>query len=117
MSITVQFIDGKDTDYTDVVNFFKESDCHIVFSPPGKKALQQVKKEQPDVVFLALDVPELSSSDVVRKIKKNGQGITIYTVVTSPEQGVETMKLGADHYFCKPCSVEEVKLVFHQFLE
>lgn len=116
MSITVQFIDGKDIDYTDVINFFKESDCTIVFSPSGKKALQQIKKEQPDVVFLPLDLPDLSSSDVVRKIKKNGQDITLYTVVTSPEQGIETMKLGAEHYFCKPCRVEEVQLVFQKFM-
>jgi DNA-binding NtrC family response regulator len=116
MSITVQFIDGKETDYTDVINYFKERGCHIVFSASGKKALQQVKKEKPDVVFLSLDTPDLSGSDVVRKIKKNGQAITLYTVVTSPEQGIETMKLGAEYYFCKPCSAEEVEFVFHKFL-
>ena len=116
MSITVQFIDGKETDYTDVIHFFKESDCHIVFSASGKKALQQVKKDKPDVVFLSLDGSDPSGSDVVRKIKKNGQESTLYTVVNSPEQGIETMKSGADHYFCKPCSAEEVQLVFHKFL-
>jgi DNA-binding NtrC family response regulator len=116
MSITVQFIDGKDTDYTDVINFFKESDCHIVFSPSVKKGLQQLKKEKPDVVFLSLDGPDLTGSDVVRKIKKNGQDITLYTLVTLPEQGIETMKLGAEHYFCKPCSAEEVKLVYQKLV-
>jgi DNA-binding NtrC family response regulator len=116
MSITVQFIDGKETDYADVIHFFKGSDCHVVFSASRKKALQQVKKEKPDVVFLSLDLPDLSGVDVVRKIKKNGQDITLYTVVTSPEQGIETMKLGAEHYFCKPCSAEEVKFVFQKFL-
>jgi len=114
--MTVQFIDGKETDYTDVIHFFKESDCQIVFSSTGKKALQQVKKEKPDVVFLSLDVPDLSGTDVVRKIKKNGHNSVLYTVVASPEQGIETMKLGAEHYFCKPCSAEEVKFVFQKFL-
>jgi DNA-binding NtrC family response regulator len=116
MSITVQFIDGKETDYTDILNFFKESDCHIVFSASGKKALQQVKKEKPDVVFLSLDGPGQGGCDIVRTIKKNGQDSTLYTVVNTPEQGVETMKLGAEHYFCKPCSAEEVQFVFHKFL-
>jgi len=116
MSITVQVIDGKETDCADVIHFFKESGCHIVFSPSGKKALQLVKKEKPDVVFLFLDGPDQGGSEVLRKIKKNGQGGTLYTVVTSPEQGIETMKLGADHYFCTPCNAEEVKFVFHKFL-
>ena len=57
MSITVQFIGSKETDYTDVIHFFKESGCHVVLSTSGKKALQQVKKEKPDLKKLRKKLP------------------------------------------------------------
>ena len=116
MTITVQFVDGKETDFAEVIQFFKESNSRVIFSPSGKKTLQQIKKEKPNVVFLSLDGPDGGGMDLVRGLKKNGQHTTLYTVVNSPEQGIETMKSGAEHYFCKPCSVEEVRCIFYKYL-
>lgn len=116
MGIKIQIIDSKDTDHSGLTDFFIQSGYQVILSNSGKKALKYVKKEKPDLVFIAIDLPELSGVEVLKKIKKSGEDIILFPMVSSVEQGVEAMKLGAEHYFIKPYNLEEVKIVLDKYL-
>jgi DNA-binding NtrC family response regulator len=116
MGIKIQVVGSKETDCNDLIDFFKGSGYQVSFSTSGKKALKNVKKERPDLVFLSLDLSDLNGVEVLKKIKKNGTDSTLFAIVDSVEQGIEAMKLGAEHYFLKPHNLEEVKIVFDKYL-
>ena len=103
MSITIQMIVGKEKDHGDLIAFFKERGCRVLSSSSTTKALRQLKKDKPDVVFLSFDLPNPRGVDILQKIKKNGGCSNLFTLVDSNEQGIETLQRGAEYYFCKPC--------------
>ena len=116
MSITIQMIAGKEVEHSDLITFFKDRGCRVFSSSSTTKALREMKKEKPDVVFLSLDLPNPRGVDIVQKMKKNGGCANLFTIVNSNEQGIETLQRGAEYYFCKPCNREEITIVLQKFL-
>jgi two-component system response regulator AtoC len=116
MGIKIQIVDSKDTDHRALFDFFKGNKYQMFLSNTVKKALRNIKKEKPDLVFLALDLPDLNGVEVLKKIKKNGESIAVFSIVSSVEKGIEAMKLGSEHYFLKPYNLEEVKIVLERCL-
>jgi DNA-binding NtrC family response regulator len=116
MSITIQVIVGKETEHSNLIAFLKERGCRVVSSTTTTKALRQMKKEKPDTVFLALDVPNLRGPDLLQKMRKNGDCPNLFTIVKSNEQGVETLQWGAEYYFLEPCNNDEVSIILQKFL-
>lgn len=116
MGIAIQIVDSREADHSDLIAFLKSSGYQVLLSTSGKRALKKIKEEKPTLVFLALDLPDLGGIEILRKIKKIGRGIILFTMVNSAEQGIEAMKLGAEHYFFKPYNLEEVKIVLKKYL-
>ena len=116
MIITIQLIVGKETEYSDLITFLKEHGCRVISSTTVTKALRQMKKEKPDAVFLGLDVPSFRGPDMLQKIRKNGDCLNLFTIVNSKEQGIETLRWGAEYYFLNPCNSDEVSIILHKFL-
>ena len=116
MSMTIQVIVGKEAEHSDLITFLKEHGCKVFSSTTTTKALRQMKKERPDAVFLALDVPNLRGPDILQKMKKNGDCVNLFTLVKSNEQGVETLQWGAEYYFLEPCNSDEVSIILQKFL-
>ena len=116
MGIKIQIVDSKDTDHRALLDFFKGNKYQVFLSNTVKKALRNIKKEKPGLVFLAFDLPDLNGVEVLKKIKKNGESIVVFAIVSSVEKGIEAMKLGAEHYFLKPYNLEEAKIVLERCL-
>jgi len=116
MGSKVQIVDSKDADHRALLDFFKGNKYQVFLSNTVKKALRNIKKEKPDLVFLTLDVPDLNGVEILKKVKKNGESIAVFSIVSSVEKGVEAMRLGSDHYFLKPYNLEEVKIVMERCL-
>ena len=115
MGIKVLIIGGSETDYHGVVELFTARGDQVIVSPVAKRGLALVKREQPDLVLIALDLADSISSEAIKRIRKISSCL-LFPIVTSVEQGVAAMKLGATHYFTKPGSVEEVSIVAERYL-
>jgi DNA-binding NtrC family response regulator len=111
MSVRIQIVDAKEADYNQIIQSLKENGHQVSFVASWKKALKSFKREKPDMVFLSTGLPELNGIGTFTRIKRNGDGTDFFAVVDSREQGLEAMKLGAAHYFVRPCNPEEVKIV------
>ena len=67
----------------------------------GKEALQRIGRDQPDLVFLDLQMPMMSGFDVVRAL--GGTRLPVIVIVTAFDQhAIEAFETGAIDYLLKP---------------
>ncbi len=85
----------------------------VVACANGREVLDTVAREQPDLILLDVQMPELDGFEVLRIIKSDPElaGIPVILVtaqgeVDLREQGIE---LGADDYITKPFRVFEIQ--------
>src|SRR5450432_2170877 len=80
-----------------------------VVSADGRRALQLLETEEPDIVLLDLMLPEVDGFDLCRQIRERS---TVAVIVVSARGGerdkVTALNMGADDYMTKPFSVEEL---------
>jgi len=73
----------------------------------GEAALEMVRAQQPDLVFLDLNIPGTSGADVLKQLKGDPEtaAVRVIIVTATGEEGREqVLRLGADEYFTKPFS-------------
>ena len=73
----------------------------------GDMALEMVRADPPDLVFLDLNIPGVSGTDVLRALKSDPAtaGVSVIIVTATGEEGRErVIRVGADEYFTKPFS-------------
>ena len=73
----------------------------------GDSALEMVRANPPDLVFLDLNIPGVSGTDVLRALKGDPAtaAVSVIIVTATGEEGRErVIRHGADEYFTKPFS-------------
>ena len=73
----------------------------------GASALEIIHAEPPDLVFLDLNIPGSSGTDVLKQLKADPATADVRVIIvtaTGEEGRSHVMSLGADEYFTKPFS-------------
>jgi CheY-like chemotaxis protein len=73
----------------------------------GQAALDRVRADPPDLVFLDMNIPGSSGAEVLTQIKADPatDGVKVIIVTADGEEGRErAIGMGADEYFTKPFS-------------
>jgi len=83
-----------------------KADGHQVFiASNGKKGLQMVKKELPQVVLLDIMMPRISGLDVLKQLKSNSATaeipVLVYSNLGKQEKIIEAKKMGAQEFITK----------------
>jgi two-component system LytT family response regulator len=74
----------------------------------GQEALRKIIELEPDLVFLDLQMPQLSGFDVVRRL--SGKHLPVIVIVTAfQEHAIEAFDAGAIDYLLKPVREERLK--------
>ena len=76
-------------------------------APDGQRALEMMRAEPPDLVFLDMNMPGSSGAEVLAEVRADPAiaGIRVIVVTADGEEGRErAMSRGADEYFTKPFS-------------
>jgi CheY-like chemotaxis protein len=77
----------------------------------GATALERIRADRPDLVFLDLHIPGLDGPDVLRAIREDEATRDLHVIVvtaTGEEGKAEALALGADGYVTKPFSPVEL---------
>ena len=75
----------------------------------GRDALQQARREPPDLVLLDLMLPEMAGLDVCRALRaESSVPIIIVTAKDAEADKVAGLEVGADDYVTKPFSMREL---------
>lgn len=80
-------------------------DTHV--ATDGEAALEDIRRERPDVVMLDLHIPGMSGLEILTKIKANDASIDVIIVTGSVgDIGDLTIQAGALDYMIKPVDIE-----------
>jgi CheY-like chemotaxis protein len=80
----------------------------------GLEAVEAVKQNQFDIVFMDLNMPDMDGMEASRKIRdwENGDSHTFIVALTAsylPEIGESLFNAGMDNYISKPLDVAQVQ--------
>jgi len=85
----------------------------------GKEAILKAKRENPDVVLLDYQLPDIEGPEILKQIKAYNSGIIIImlTAFGDLKKAVTCMKLGAFDYLTKPFDNDEIVMVINKALK
>lgn len=80
-------------------------------SNDGNHAMEILKTSPFDLIFLDIKLPELSGTEVLRRIREQGidTPVIIMTAFATVKNAVECTKLGAVAYLQKPFTAEKIR--------
>jgi DNA-binding NtrC family response regulator len=92
---------------------------NLVFALTGKEAIQDIKKECPDLVLLDIRLPEIDGLEVLSQIKSMEPDLEVImiTAMNTVGSAVEAMKRGAYDYITKPFDIEAITAIIEKVLE
>ncbi|MCK4643761.1 sigma-54-dependent Fis family transcriptional regulator [bacterium] len=95
------------------------ADHSVVEARTAEEALQKIKGDAFDVVFLDVKLPKRSGLEIVPDIKKASSGtyIIVITGHGNVVDAVDAMKMGVYDYMEKPVSVEKIKFLLNNIGE
>jgi len=79
----------------------------------GEKALEIIKKDKPDIVFLDIRMRGMNGLDVLEKIKQIDKNTKVIMLTIHEEKEImdKAKSLGADEYITKPFRVDYLEEV------
>ena len=85
----------------------------------GEEALEYVRSDSPDLVFLDIQLPGIDGIETLEKIKEidNDISVIMITALGVLETAVKAMQLGAYDYINKPFNLDELSVVLRKALE
>jgi len=93
---------------------------HLTFAEDGLKAVNKAKKEQFDIIFMDINMPNMNGMQAAQNIRKlpNYKNIPIIALTANV---VETdrekfLQSGMDNYLAKPLVLDEFYKILHQYL-
>ena len=95
-----------DAQLISIINFMLRREGFIVLNAgEAQAALDIWKQEQPDLVLLDVNLPQMSGYEVLRRIRAESKTpVIMLTVRADDEDVVRGLDLGADDYVAKPFS-------------
>ena len=88
----------------------EDSDVEFLTADNGEKALEIIRNEKPNLVFLDVMMPKMNGMEVCRRVKKELALNDVYVILlTAKGQELDKQKgqeVGADLYMTKPFDPE-----------
>lgn len=83
----------------------------------GEEALDEIRKEAPDLIILDLVMPKMSGLDVCRRVREfSNVPIVVLSAKEDEADKVVALELGADDYVTKPFGMDELLARIHAIL-
>ena len=91
----------------------KKEGFEVTGADTGNRCLEKVALDQPDLILLDVDLPDISGTEVCQKIKNNPDYHRIYIMMLSAQKissddKANGLDVGADGYIARPVSNREL---------
>lgn len=100
-----------------ITTFFEIQGDEVIEATNGKEAMDIFQNQQFDIAFLDIKMPEISGTEVLRRIRAKGINtpVVIMTAFATVKNAVECTKLGAVAYLQKPFTTDRLKTTLNEF--
>ncbi len=121
MSKKILIVDDEE-DVVDVVKVVLESEGYeVITSENGKKALEVLKTQHPDLIILDIMMPEMDGVEVCSRLRKmekmNDVPIVMFSAKLSAVDKKESFDAGADGFITKPFNTKGFTTSIRTYLE
>jgi len=88
--------------------FFEQRGFTVTAVNDGQEAIEAIKKNKPDIVFLDIRMKGMSGLEVLKYIKNVDKNIKVIMLTIHEEKEVsdQAKKIGADEYITKPFRID-----------
>lgn len=99
--------------------YLKKMGLDVLLAENGKEALDVALEEQPDLVFMDMQMPVMDGLEAVRALREAGFERTILALTAQTDQAQikATLDAGCDGYAEKPISRARLKDIVHEHLD
>ncbi len=85
----------------------------VIVAKDGQEAWEKIKKEDPDVILLDLNMPKMDGFTVLKNLRENPpsskwQPVVIISARAELSDMQKGFSMEADHYITKPCHIVDV---------
>jgi DNA-binding response OmpR family regulator len=109
--ITVMLVDDE-TDFTEPIAFWLKSRGYAVVSATnGQKAVEMVRSQSPDIVFLDINMPVMDGLDALKEIRAFNTTLPIIMVTAaygSEDKISRAKELGVSGFFAKTYTFDQL---------
>jgi DNA-binding NtrC family response regulator len=93
--------------------------CEVALAGDGQEALVEIKKHEPALMLLDLQMPKMGGIEVLRHLRTAGMAfpVVVITAHGSIESAVAAMKEGAYDFITKPLDASHFDIVVRKALE
>ena len=92
-------------------SFLERENLTVLTAASGAEALALASHAEPDLVVLDLGLPDVSGLELVKELRRGSDVLVlILTAMSSEEDRIRGLELGADDYVTKPFSPRELIL-------
>ena len=98
---------------------FEEDGWRVETAATVADARAAIQKNEPDLIFCDLMLPDGSGLDLLRDAKAQNPSIAVIMITahTSTKSAVEALKAGAFDYIAKPFDIDEIKIIVRNAVE
>jgi DNA-binding NtrC family response regulator len=91
----------------------------VITAANGRECLDKVEKEDPELVFLDIEMPVKNGLEVLKELRQKGRDTTaiMITAYGTIERAVQAMQEGAFDFITKPFDLDHIAMVVEKALE
>ncbi|MBF0350968.1 MAG: response regulator [SAR324 cluster bacterium] len=95
-----------------IKELLEDNDFELLLAEDGHQALQQIRREQPDLIILDIIMPGMDGIEVCRRLKDDEKSrfipVIMLTAKNESADKITGLDAGADDYLTKPFNEEEL---------
>jgi CheY-like chemotaxis protein len=106
---TVLVVEDDDMSFLYLNQLFMLTKCKLIHARSGSEALEKYKAENPDLILMDIQLPDMEGTEVTRKIRLTGSEIPIIaqTAGKSGEEQDKALRAGCSAILIKPFTMEK----------
>ena len=108
----VLVVDDSDTELTNIKSIVSDTGCIVLSASSGLEAVEIAKKEQPDIIFMDIIMPDMDGYEATRKLNNDPATRDIPIVfVSSKNQKADKLwaqMQGGKGYVTKPYTADKI---------
>ncbi|MFB2973847.1 PAS domain S-box protein [Aerosakkonema sp. BLCC-F183] len=102
-----------------VSSYLKSCGYRLIVADNGQQALNLAQSQQPNLILMDIQMPEMDGLEAIRQIRAQGQTdipIIALTALAMSGDRQKCLQAGADEYLTKPIPLQRLSLIIQQIL-
>ena len=120
---TILIADDSEINQRVIAAFLQDSNCQLTFTQNGLEAIAHYQQNQPDLVFMDMQMPQLDGGSATIKIRQHEQQNQLKPVpiialsASAMEEDKQTaLAAGCDEFYPKPLSQQQLFTLLEKYL-